>query len=141
MLASYSHHAYNFRSCASIRLPVTPWGGGLHLSPAYVSEWFKPSNTLSSHSVSFAASSSASLPLSSLKSTTGSNRTNLSRFDPSSSMAGLRKMPFGAGLPRQRVGPLVAFCSGDRERDHDRKGIGILDAGGGCGIGWTARRH
>jgi hypothetical protein len=95
--------------------------GGLTLT--YPSEWFKSFITLSTHSASLAASvvatTSASSPLSSLKSRTGSNRTNLSGFGLLSSLAGLQRMPFGAGLSCQRVGLLVAFRSGDRERNRD----------------------
>jgi hypothetical protein len=89
----------------------------------YLSEWFKSFITLSSYSASLAASvvatSSASSPLSSLKLRTGSNRTNLSRFGLSLSLAGLQRIPFGAGLSHQHVGLLVAFHSGGREQDRD----------------------
>ena len=71
------------------------------LTPPYPSEWFKSFIALSSHSASLAASvvapSSASSPLSSLMSTTGSNRTNLSAFDLLLS-AGFRRMPFVTSL-------------------------------------------
>jgi hypothetical protein len=89
----------------------------------YPSEWFKSFITLSGHSASLAASvvatSSASSPLSSLKLRTGSNRTNLSGFGLSLSLAGLQRIPFGAGLSRRHAGLLVAFHSGDREQGRD----------------------
>jgi hypothetical protein len=80
------------------------------------------------------APSSASSPLSSLMSTTGSESNEFERVRPVA-VSGFPENALRNQLIRQRVGLLVAFRSGDREWERDREGRGLLDSGGGFEFG------